>query len=159
MLDNCSDNKERWNAVEGLLETWLRERRDILVKYTALADTLDKGGDSDKLQAGLRDLCQLLVDYVSVGHFEVFYELIREAEAFADGSGRLARDLIPQIGDTTEVILGFDEKYPLPTGAIADYTADLSLLGEILELRFELEDGLISGMHMAHTEVVTNREA
>ena len=159
MLDNCSDNTERWNAVEGLLETWLQERRDILVQYTALADTLGRGNDADKLQSGLRDLCQLLVDYVSVGHFEVFYELIREAEAFADGSGKLARDIIPQIGDTTEVILGFDEKYPLPAGTIADYTADLSLLGEILELRFELEDGLIAGMHRAHTDEVSKQEA
>ena len=126
--------------------SWLRERRDILVRYAALAATLDKSDDPEKLQSGLRELCQLLVDYVSVGHFEVFYELIREAEAFADGSGKLASDIIPRIGDTTEVILGFDEKYPLPEGVIADYTADLSLLGEMLELRFELEDVLIAGL-------------
>ena len=159
MLDNCSDTTERWNAVEGLLQTWLRERRDILVRYTALAATLDKNADADMLQSSLRGLCQLLVDYVSVGHFEVFYELIREAEAFADGSGKLADDIIPRIGDTTEVILGFDEKYPLPAGAIADYTADLSLLGEILESRFELEDHLIAGMHKAHATLVANQGA
>lgn len=154
MLDNCTNNEERWNAVEGLLQTWLRERRDILVRYTALAATLDKSDDSNNLQSGLRALCQLLVDYVSVGHFEVFYELIREAEAFDDGSGKLASDIIPKIGDTTEVILGFDEKYPLPEGTVADYTADLSLLGEVLERRFELEDGLIAGLHKAHATLV-----
>ncbi|MCZ6828034.1 MAG: sigma D regulator [Gammaproteobacteria bacterium] len=154
MLDNCSNNEERWNAVEGLLQTWLRERRDILVRYTALAATLDKSDDSNNLQSGLRALCQLLVDYVSVGHFEVFYELIREAEAFDDGSGKLASDIIPKIGDTTEVILGFDEKYPLPEGTVADYTADMSLLGEVLERRFELEDGLIAGLHKAHATLV-----
>ena len=159
MLDNCSDTTERWNAVEALLQTWLRERRDILVRYAALAATLDKNADADTLQSGLRGLCQLLVDYVSVGHFEVFYELIREAEAFADGSGKLANDIIPRIGDTTEVILGFDGKYPLPAGAIADYTADLSLLGEILESRFELEDHLIAGMHKAHATLVANQGA
>ena len=157
MLDNCSDNNERWNAVEGLLQTWLRERRDILVRYASLAATLDRSDDSKNLQSSLRDLCQLLVDYVSVGHFEVFYELIREGEAFADGSGRLADDIIPQIGDTTEIILGFDEKYPLPEGAVADYIADLSLLGEVLELRFELEDVLIAGLHKAHATLVANR--
>jgi regulator of sigma D len=156
MLDNCTDNKERWNAVEGLLQTWLRERRDILVRYAALAATLDHTDDPEALQSGLRGLCQILVDYVSLGHFEVFYELIREAEAFADGSGKLASDLIPRIGDTTEVILGFDEKYPLPEGSSADYTADLSLLGEILETRFELEDSLIAGLHKAHAVLVTN---
>ena len=150
MLDNCKDNNERWNAVEDLLQSWLRERRDILVRYAVLAATQDKSDDPESLETGLRALCQLLVDYVSVGHFEVFYQLIREAEAFADGSGQLASDIIPLIGDTTEVILGFDEKYPLPKGETADYTADLSLLGEMLESRFELEDRLIAGLHKAH---------
>ena len=150
MLDDCQDTQARWNAVEELLQTWLRERRDILVKYAGIAATLDRKGEPDGLRNGLERLCQLLVDYVSVGHFEVFYQLIREAEAFADGSTLLAEEIIPHIGDTTEVILGFDEKYPLAAGQQADYGADLSLLGEILESRFELEDRLIAGLHKAH---------
>ena len=129
------------------------------MRYTAIAATLSKDDGVDKLESGLLDLCQLLVDYVSVGHFEVFYELIREAEAFADGSGKLATDIIPRIGDTTEVILGFDEKYPLAEGTLSDPSADLSLLGEILELRFELEDSLIAGMHKAHAAQVSNQGA
>jgi regulator of sigma D len=151
MLDDCQNIEERWNAVEKLLQSWLRERRDILVKYAGIAATLDRDSEPENLRKGLERLCQLLVDYVSVGHFEVFYELIREAEAFADGSTVLAEEIIPRIGDTTEVILGFDEKYPLPEGEQADYAADLSLLGEILESRFELEDRLITGLHKAHS--------
>ena len=79
---------------------------------------------------------------MSVGHFEVYYELIREAESFADGSDKLANEIIPSICDTTEVILGFDEKYP--SEQPADLGADMSLLGEVLESRFELEDRLTS---------------
>ena len=81
------------------------------------------------------------------------------SEAFADGSGKVASDIIPQIGDTTEVILGFDEKYPLPEGEHGDYKADLSLLGEVLESRFELEDGLIAGLHKAHATLVGGKIA
>ena len=148
MLDNCKDNRERWQAVESLLQGWLKERREVLVKYTAIAATLERDSDNSSITESIARLCQLLVDYVSVGHFEVFYELIREAEAFADGSGELANEIIPRIGDTTEVILGFDEKYP--AGGQRDLDADLSFLGEVLESRFELEDRLIAVLHGSH---------
>jgi len=151
MLDNCKDNKERWQAVDGLLQGWLRERRELLVKYAAIAATLDRDGDNSTIDGGLERLCQLLVDYVSVGHFEVFYALIREAEAFADGSEELANAIIPSIGDTTEVILGFDEKYPSADHSHLD--VDLSLLGEVLESRFQLEDQLISVLHFSHANL------
>ncbi len=148
MLDNCKDNRERWQAVETLLQGWLKERREVLVKYAAIAANLERDSDKTSVDAGVERLCQLLVDYVSVGHFEVFYELIREAEAFADGSDTIANEIIPRIGDTTEVILGFDEKYP--TGDQAAIGADMSLLGEVLESRFELEDRLITLLHRSH---------
>lgn len=146
MLDDYTDKKEHWNAVEKLLQRWLKERRDILVTYTALASHPQAQEETGRLQA----LCELLVDYTSVGHFEVFYELIREAEAFGDDSENMALGLISRIGDTTEIILGFDEKYPLTSGQEGDFSADLSLLGEVLETRFELEDQLIAGLHRIH---------
>ena len=156
MLDNCDNKRERWQAVENLLQGWLKERREVLVKYAAIAATLDRGavdlGAADLAQEpGLHRLCQLLVDYVSAGHFEVFYELIREAEAFADGSGILSGDFIPQIGDTTEIIMGFDEKYSASDASSENLSADLSLLGEVLESRFELEDSLIAVLHQSHS--------
>ncbi len=119
-----------------------------------MASTVELASSAEISQQNLQHLCEVLVDYVSAGHFEVFYELIREAEAFGDGSDKLANTIIPQITDTTEVILGFDEKYPLPENIPANYTADLSLLGEILERRFELEDRLIVGLHRAHAVLV-----
>ncbi len=148
MLDNCTDSRETWQAVESLLQGWLKERREVLVKYTAIAATLDRSSPADAINAGIERLCQLLVDYVSAGHFEVFVALQKEAEIFADGSGEVANDIIPAIGDTTEVILGFEEKYPCDK--IEDLDADLSLLGEVLESRFALEDRLIALLHRSH---------
>jgi regulator of sigma D len=150
MLDDCKNNEERWQAVEGLLQRWLKERREVLVKYTAIAATMENNTGDRPLEPGLQRLCQILVDYVSAGHFEIFNELIREAEAFADGTDKLAQEIIPSIGDTTEVILGFDEKY-VAAAAISDsLIADLSLLGEVLESRFDLEDRLIAALHRSH---------
>ncbi len=152
MLDNCNDSREAWQAVETLLQAWLKERRDLLVKYTAIAATLDRSASPESINEGIERLCQLLVDYVSAGHFEVFYALQKEAETFRDGSEAIAAEIIPQIGDTTEVILGFEEKYP--AGDFDSLEADLSLLGEVLESRFGLEDQLISGLHRSHSKQV-----
>ncbi len=154
MLDDYGNARERWNAVEKLLQGWLKERRDMLVSYAGIAGAFELTSQPGDLEPRLQQLCEILVDYVSAGHFEVFYELILEAEAFADGSDKLASSLIAQIGDTTEVILGFDEKYP-SGNAEADYQSDLSLLGEILERRFELEDQLIVGLHKAHAVLLS----
>ena len=148
MLDNCKDSNETWQAVEELLQRWLKERRELLVKYTAIAATLDRSAPAATINAGVERLCQLLVDYVSAGHFEVFLALQKEAELFEDGSRQLADDLIPNIVDTTDVILGFEEKYP--TDSLDDLDADLSLLGEVLESRFTLEDRLIALLHRSH---------
>ena len=157
MQESFKDNKARWDAVEVLLQKWLRERREILVNYALLADRFRADAEAQEDQRHtLRELCQLLVDYVSVGHFEVFHELLCEAEAFADGSNRLASDIIPSIGDTTEVILGFEEKYAMMEVSRSGYTEDLSLLGEILERRFELEDRLIVGLHQTHARAASS---
>jgi regulator of sigma D len=129
-------------------------RDRLLVKYTAIAATLDRSATAESINAGIERLCQLLVDYVSAGHFEVFYALQREAESFNEGGEpvvvRMVAETISQIGDTTEVILGFEEKYPSADTSMLE--ADLSLLGEVLERRFALEDQLIAGLHRRHAE-------
>lgn len=150
MLDDCNNNEERWQVVDELLQRWLSERREVLVKYAAIAATMERAGANDALEPGLQRLCQILVDYVSAGHFEVFQQLIGEAEAFADGSSELGKELIPSIVDTTDVILGFDEKYAAATVITQALTTDMSLLGEVLETRFELEDSLIAALHRSH---------
>ena len=70
------------------------------------------------------------MDYVSAGHFEVFHELINEAETFADGSGDLAKKLMPAIADTTEVIMAYEEKYGESSSTREKIKRDLSALGE-----------------------------
>ena len=142
--------QQQFAAVEELLTRWLRERREVLGKYTEIVVGMDGLLDMDALQKRQRVLCQLLVDYVSAGHFEGYHELLEEAESFADGSSTLAENVMPAIGDTTEVILAYEEKY---TGQNIDGSKlkrDLSALGEVLESRFQLEDQLIAGLHNSH---------
>jgi regulator of sigma D len=154
MPNKRSDTQQQFNAVEELLTRWLKERRAILGKYTEIVVTLDSGLDGEALEQRQTTLCELLVDYISAGHFEVFHELIEEAENFADGSGSLAEKLMPAIADTTEFILAYEEKYNNVQGRQEKLRRDLSALGEMLESRFVLEDRLIAGLHNKHRRLV-----
>lgn len=144
----------QFQAVEELLTAWLKERREVLGKYTEIVVMLDASIDGAALRKRQAALCELLVDYCSAGHFEVFHELLDEAESFNDGSSALGKELIPSIGDTTEVILAYEEKYGTGTADARALERDLSALGEVLESRFLLEDRLIAGMHNRHRRLV-----
>jgi regulator of sigma D len=154
MPETQTNTRAQFAAVDELLTRWLSERRALLTCYTELVVTLDNNPPPSTLRQRQLVLCQRLVDYASAGHFEVFHELLEEAERFDDGGGELAAQLIPSIGDTTEVVLAYEEKY----GDGSDYPdtlmRDLSALGEVLESRFELEDRLIAGLHSAHRRLV-----
>ncbi|MEH6585098.1 MAG: Rsd/AlgQ family anti-sigma factor [Halioglobus sp.] len=144
------DPQQQFNTVEELLTRWLKARRELLGKYTEIAVGMDGLLDRETLDLRQRALCQLLVDYVSAGHFEVYLELFEEAESFADGSSALAEKLMPAIGDTTEVIMAYEEKYTSADSDKVKLKRDLSALGEVLESRFLLEDKLIAGLHNSH---------
>ncbi|MDR7088481.1 MULTISPECIES: sigma D regulator [Cellvibrio] len=154
MLENCKSAKERWGGVSEIIDRWLEERQAMLVQYCALSG-LDQ--DLSDLQRGekLRSFCQILVDYVSAGHFEVYDQLIKEGREFDDAEAlQEASKLYDTIDTTTERLLDFNDKY-LETDDISSLTADLSHLGEALEVRFSTEDRLISVLHTSHKDLVS----
>jgi len=154
MPHRSNNPAEQFEAVEGLLTSWLKERRAVLSRYTALVVASDDSPESSHLARRQRELCELLVDYVSAGHFEVFTELLNEAEVFGDNSATLIAGLMPAIADTTDVILAYEDKYGSGEQYPETLRRDLSALGEILESRFVLEDRLIAGLHNSHRRQV-----
>lgn len=155
MLDDC-DIKERWRQVDALIERWLRERQTLIVQFCGVSGVHAFSPQSVNRNQRLEKFCGILMDYVSAGHFEVYYELLREAESFDDGSAGLAGTLLPRISESTEAALDFHDRYEQgKMEANAGFLArDLSRLGETLAGRFELEDRLITGLHSAHRELV-----
>ena len=153
-MPQLNDPQRQFRAVEDLLTRWLKERRTLLSRYTEVVVALENDSPPERLLPRQNALCQLLVDYISAGHFEVFIELVNEAEAFADGTCALAEQLMPGIGDTTEVILAYDEKYSDGSDDEEKLRRDVSALGEVLESRFVLEDRLIAGLHNTHRVAV-----
>lgn len=153
MLDQCS-NEERWTGVNNLIERWLKNRRDLIVQFCGVSGVHQYRPKSEKSATRLQKFCEVLMDYISAGHFEVYYELIREAEAFKDGSAELGKQLLPEIQDTTEVALSFDDRYGDGKNTSDNLPEQLSRLGETLASRFDIEDQLIAVMHEAHREQV-----
>jgi len=154
MLDNC-DIKERWSGVNELIERWLAARQSLIVQFCAISGIHEFSPQGIANKNRLQKFCQLLLDYASTGHFEVFYQLLLEAEAFEDGSAEAAKSLLPKINATTTTALDFNDRY-VDTASTGSNTLakDLSRLGEVLAARFDYEDQLIAVTHVAHREQV-----
>ena len=155
MLENCQTARERWGGVNQIIDRWLQERQDMLVQYCALSG-LDQAATNDQARGEkLRELCQILVDYVSAGHFEIYDQLIKEGRDFEDDDAlKEAGKLFSIVDGTTEQILDFNDKY-LETDDLASIDSDLSRLGETLEVRFTAEDRMISVLHTSHKDLVS----
>ena len=150
MLDNFQSAKQRWGGATEIIDRWLQERQELLISYCSLSETANSGKSAEKLQR----TCQILVDYVSAGHFEVYDALLKEGQDFANESALSeAKGLFNIIDQTTEVILDFNDKY-LATDDLDTLAVDLSALGEVLVTRFEAEDRMIDVLHTAHKDLV-----
>lgn len=153
MLENCKSAQERWGGVSEIIDRWLDERKELLVDYCELSNAVNTSEDADQGPM-LRKLCQIMVDYVSAGHFEVYEQLMQEAKDFDDTEGlRVAGELYKTIDATTEDILDFNDKYQ-ETDDLETLNADLSKVGEWLATRFEAEDRMIEVLHVAHKDQV-----
>lgn len=162
MLENCKTIKERWGGVSKILDNWLQQRQELIVEFCSLSGVTGVGSEESSTRCSvdnLRRFCELMVDYVSAGHFEVYDHLIQEAEELKDGKGmEVARRLYPHISRTTELVLTFNDKYDLSDdqNSLPNLAADLSKLGETIVSRFELEDQLIENLHYAHEALVAS---
>ncbi len=154
MLENCKSARERWGGVNDIIDRWLEERQQLLVKYCALSSLESASLSSEQRGEMLKEVCQILVDYVSAGHFEIYDQLIKEGREFEDKEAlQEAGTLYTSIDKTTEKLLDFNDKY-LETDDLSSIDADLSRLGETLETRFTAEDRMIAVLHTSHRDLV-----
>lgn len=144
MLTQLEKTQEKWGGSQQLIDRWLDQRQQVLVGYCELAGLPPFKRENSALPktADVKRFCQLLIDYISKGHFEVF-------GAIEKGSFPVKRTselLINGINKSTDLALRFNDMYVKldEATALANLDSDLSKLGPFLEERFELEDGLIA---------------
>ncbi|MDF1527613.1 MAG: Rsd/AlgQ family anti-sigma factor [Sedimenticola sp.] len=138
--------EERRARTKNMVDKWLAERQQMLVLYCKLAGVESFDPDKPEKQL-LRDFCQLMVDYVAFGHFEV-YDRITSGEERRGEVIKVAEAAYPRISEVTESVVSFNDKYDLADHeqSLEDLATDLSILGEELAGRIELEDKLVKAL-------------
>ena len=146
MLESCRNAQERWGGVHKLIDSWLKARHELIRSFDALGAKPDALAENGEL---LQDFCGVLMDYVSAGHFGVYDQLTKEAEAFGDERGlELADTLYPRLDAITDKLVSFNDLCDAGK-CVAEKFKEL---GALLHERFELEDCLIEVLHNAHKD-------
>lgn len=147
MLSRNENARQRWGGHNQALDHWLEERQEMLIRYCQMAGLppYDKGSKGLPSSTEIKGFCQVLVDYVSTGHFEIYEHLMQNADALSPKANQLIQQVFPLITVTTERVLNFNDKYAeiAEQQALPTFDQDLSTLGEALEVRMELEDRLL----------------
>jgi len=119
-----------------LIKQWLKQRHELLMVYNQLCDK--KGHKLETIQ----QFCQILMDYLSLGHFKMFETLAEAHPVFESNTQGLNSTLLKKISKTTDIALDFNDKYT-EDQHLGELAMDLSLLGENLAYRMDWEDTLI----------------
>lgn len=148
MLKKFKQTQDQWGGSSDVIDHWLETRQSLIVEYCKLA-ALQPCSKTNVIElpspAELQHFCQHLVDYISEGHFKI-YDMVMDKWK---STGFVATDDINQtygkIVLTTEPLLNFNDKYSNVSeeDELVSFDADMSLVGEIIETRFEVEDHLI----------------
>lgn len=133
---------ERRQRGAQLIAELQSERQEVWSLYCQIAE-LKPFTDVDSVKAKLAKFSEMLVDYVSLGHFGL-YERILSGTERRDRILSVATDLYPEFSVSTELSVSFNDKYEkvAHTAVFNTLADDLSELGESLAKRFELEDRL-----------------
>lgn len=133
---------ERRQRTTQLIAELQSERQEVWSLYCKIAE-LKPFTDIDPVRAKLTRFSEMLVDYVSLGHFGL-YERILSGTERRDRILSVATDLYPEFSEVTELSVNFNDKYEKVDDIAVFNTLvdDLSELGESLAKRFELEDRL-----------------
>jgi regulator of sigma D len=134
-----------FGAVSGceLVDKLLAMRQEMLVKFCTLAG-LEPYSRQAPMVRHLQEFCQSLIDYTAFGHFE----MLRDFAESPDGvprAKRLLEQVYPGISETTAAAVAFNDRYDASDHALnLDHLPrDLSLLGERIAARIELEDRVL----------------
>jgi len=151
MLDN-ENNKTTVGCKNTAVDNWLAERSQMIVQFCKLSGYRNQAELPESEQ--INGFCDILIDYVSAGHFEVYEQIVNNCDINGPSSIELLNSLYPNISKTTDIVVDFNEKYSKilvdKNGKGSSFDADLSLLGEAIAQRVELEDDLIDTLNAKH---------
>ena len=139
-------NTERRQQSNELIAKLQNERREVWSLYCNVAE-LKPFSANDAVKSLLTQFSQILVDYVALGHFGVYERVLSGNER----RGRVlavAQEIYPEFSATTDAVISFNDKYDNvdKIERFEDLEQDLSVIGENLAKRIDLEDRLCEVM-------------
>ena len=153
MLSQVEQAQKQWGGTHTAVDNWLAERQQLLVEFCQIAGlTTHKSSGRKELPNTLQleSFCEVLMDYISAGHFEIFDMLVA-----GDSCGEDLREaLYPKLLITTDRCLKFNDQFSGPVNTESGVQAEIAIakLGEILAERFELEDQMIGHLSNSNSE-------
>ena len=148
MLKKFKQTQDQWGGSSDVIDHWLETRQSLIVEYCKLA-ALQPCSKSNVIELPspdeLQHFCQHLVDYISEGHFKIYDMVMDKWRSTGFEATDDINQTYAQIVLTTEPLLNFTDRYAdVPEDDdLETFDSDLSLIGEIIEARFEVEDQLI----------------
>jgi regulator of sigma D len=134
-------NPERQQQAYQLIAELQHERQEVWSLYCHVAELMPFKTNRT-VRNKLARFSEILIDYVSLGHFGICECLFKDADS-QDPALSAAREIYPALSATTEAAIVFNDKYESgSTAKLDDLKQDLSDLGESLARRIDLEDRL-----------------
>jgi len=138
--------EERRGTSHNNIDTLVTSRTDTLSLYSQLASKTPFNTDKPT-QKLLQEFCESLIDYTATAHFQL-YRHIDEKKERRQPVQNVALDVYPVIASITQKILDFNDKYDCQDHCnnLSSLEGDLSVLGEMLADRIEMEDKVIHAL-------------
>lgn len=140
------ETPDRRVRTQEMVDKWLLERQQMLVLYCQLAG-LEPYSPDKPIKKLLREFCQVLVDYIAFGHFEV-YDRIGRGEERRTRVLQIAEEVYPKVAEVADLAVAFNDKYEsgVEEPPLDYLDSDLSELGVELASRIEMEDRVVNAL-------------
>ena len=132
----AQSSTERRTQLSTLIDELIQERHQVWSLYCRVAEFKPFSSDQD-VQSVLKEFCQILVDYISLGHFGIYQRILEGKERRA-AVLKAAETIYPEIAETTEAAVSFNDKYDR-----MDVSLPMSYYHHCLEEFQDLEDYLV----------------
>lgn len=130
--------------IKRLLKHWLVIRQQLIIQFNGLCQLrpFESNRNAATLEDGVLRFCQTLLDYVAMGQFQIFEQVLSHMEQ-SDATPKIPTDLFTQLKRTALEALAFSDKYAETTLLPYMLEKDLNTIGQQLACRFDLEDALL----------------
>lgn len=155
MLELDTIQHGTWHVNQRAVERWLEERQQLLIRFCGICQVRPSSELAGRYRADFQRFCQLLIDYSSCGHFDIYQRLLQWASRLhnRDGIQAFLKQHYGVISTSTEYIVRFNDNCS-ECSELRGLTRALSRLGEALEARFEAEDAMLELLHYGATETL-----